>query len=240
MADSAPSSLGHYPDGDKWKFDDGVTRVFDDMLERSIPQYRVMRDLVTDIGARFVRHGAIVVDLGCSRGEAIARLRERTRQIDARYIGVEVSRPMLEAARARFRGDASVEIRELDLRTGYPPEAARLTLCVLTLMFTPIQYRLRIAQDIAQHTMPGGALLLVEKVLGATADIDALLVDRYHSLKHEMGYSWDEIDRKALALEGVQVPVTAEWNEDLLRRAGFSQVDCVWRWGNFASWLALR
>ena len=30
----------------KWEFDKDVTKVFDNMLSRSIPQYNVMRDLV--------------------------------------------------------------------------------------------------------------------------------------------------------------------------------------------------
>ena len=43
------SSLGHMPDG-TWAFDDDVTRVFDYMLERSIPQYGLMRRAVLDVG----------------------------------------------------------------------------------------------------------------------------------------------------------------------------------------------
>ncbi len=42
------------------------------------------------------------------------------------------------------------------------------------------------------------------------------------------------------ALEGVQVPVTAKWNEDLLRAAGFRNVECYWRWMNFAAWVAVK
>ena len=33
--------------GAQWEFDAEVTQAFEDMLERSIPQYAVMRDLVT-------------------------------------------------------------------------------------------------------------------------------------------------------------------------------------------------
>jgi tRNA (cmo5U34)-methyltransferase len=44
----------------------------------------------------------------------------------------------------------------------------------------------------------------------------------------------------ALSLEGVLVPVTAAWNEYLLRSAGFSHVDCFWRWMNFAAWVAVK
>lgn len=54
------------------------------------------------------------------------------------------------------------------------------------------------------------------------------------------GYTQEEIRRKRLALEGVLVPVTAKWNEELLHNAGFRQVDCFWRWMNFAGWIALK
>ena len=41
------SSLGHTPTGRRWEFDTSVTAVFDDMLRRSIPQYEVMRHVVS-------------------------------------------------------------------------------------------------------------------------------------------------------------------------------------------------
>jgi len=227
---------------DKWKFNEEVTAVFDDMLARSIPQYNVMRKAVFDVASRYARRQTDIVDLGCSRGEAIAALIERF-GVQNRFIGVEVSAPMLAAARERFIGyiDCNVvDIRELDLRTDYPPVAASVTLSVLTLQFTPIEYRQRIVQRVFDHTLLGGAFILVEKVLGSTADIDALMVETYYRLKGENGYSPEQIERKRLSLEGVLVPVTARWNEELLRAAGFTQVDCFWRWMNFAAWVAIK
>ena len=58
--------------------------------------------------------------------------------------------------------------------------------------------------------------------------------------KREQGYSAEEIERKRLSLERVLVPMTAKWNEELLRDAGFRQVDCFWRWMNFAGWFAVK
>jgi tRNA (cmo5U34)-methyltransferase len=130
--------------------------------------------------------------------------------------------------------------RESDLRTSYPPARACVTLCVLTLQFTPIEHRQRILRRIYEHTQPGGALILVEKILGATADLDALMIDRYYTMKAENGYSQEQIERKRLSLEGVLVPVTARWNEELVSAAGFGQIDCFWRWMNFAAWIAVR
>jgi tRNA (cmo5U34)-methyltransferase len=235
------SSLGHLPNG-RWAFDDDVTECFEDMLARSIPQYEVMRRACFDLGCRYVQYRTDIVDLGCSRGDALDPFVRRY-GCHNRYVGVEVSPPMLEVARQRYQGyiaSGVAEIRADDLRTAYPPSRASLTLCVLTLQFTPIEYRQAIVRNIFKATVPGGALILVEKVIGATAETDAALVALYHSLKAENGYSGDEIDRKRLALEGVLVPVTAKWNEELLRAAGFQEVECFWRWMNFAGWVAVR
>jgi tRNA (cmo5U34)-methyltransferase len=242
ITDSIAEKTDHtLPDG-KWAFDAAVTTVFDNMLARSIPQYEVMRAACFNLGSQFVQHKTDLVDLGCSRGEALAPFVDRFGAYN-HYIGIEVSKPMLEAARARFRGYINtgiVDIRQLDLRESYPPAHASLTLAVLTIQFTPIEYRLRILRDIFKTTIPGGALLLVEKVLGASAEIDAQLVKQYYALKTANGYSTEEIERKRLSLEGVLVPVTAKWNEELLRMAGFAQVDCFWRWMNFAAWVAVK
>lgn len=228
--------------GDKWEFDSEVTHVFDDMLSRSIPQYEVMRWACFDVASAYVKPKTDVVDLGCSRGEAIAALIDRFGAYN-RFVGLEVSQPMLDAARERFEGMIRcgvVDLREFDLRTGYPPVQASVTLCVLTLQFTPIEYRQRIVRDIYKSTLPGGALILVEKVLGASAELDALMVKTYYELKAHNGYTQEQIERKRLSLEGVLVPVTAHWNEELLRVAGFRQIDCFWRWMNFAAWVAVK
>lgn len=236
------TEIDHTIPGEKWAFDASVTQVFDNMLARSIPQYEVMRKAVFDLAKEYQKPKSDIVDLGCSRGEALAPLVDRFGAYN-RFIGVEISDPMIEAVRERFKGYINcgvVSVQKLDLRREYPKAVASVTLCVLTLQFTPIEYRLRIMRDIYKSTLPGGALILVEKVLGATADIDAQLVKHYYNLKAENGYSVEEIERKRLSLEGVLVPVTAKWNEELMQMAGFRQVDCFWRWMNFAGWIAVK
>jgi tRNA (cmo5U34)-methyltransferase len=236
-----PTSLGHRP-GPRWEFDADVTRVFDDMLRRSIPQYQTMRSVVFEVGRRFVRPGTDLVDLGCSRGGALAPFVAEF-GADARYVGIDVSAPMLEACRGRFAREIEsglVRVVDLDLRHGYPDVAASLTLCVLTLQFTPVAERARILRDAFAHTRPGGALVVVEKVLSGSARAQRVMTAVYHDLKRTNGYGEDEIRRKALSLEGVLVPLAAAENEALLRQAGFGEVECVWRWLSFGAWLAVR
>lgn len=229
------------PDG-RWEFNREVTDVFDEMLERSVPQYQTMRRTVFEVGRMFRRPGTAVVDIGCSRGEALAPfVDEVTPAHSYRFVGCEASRPMYEAAKERFADRSDVGIMLHDLRDGFPPiKRTSLVLSVLTLMFVPINHRQRIVQQAYDSLDKGGALLLVEKVLGSGARVDDVMVELYHDAKQQAGYSRDEIMRKALALEGVLVPVTYDWNVELLRRSGFREVDGFWRWMSFCGIVAVK
>lgn len=235
------TDTGYAPD--EWEFDAEVTRVFDDMLRRSIPDYDAMRETTFALGSRHVKRDLWVVDLGCSRGEALAPYVDRF-GVQNRYLGIEVSEPMLAASRERFAGyidSGYVEIRALDLReSSIPSVPATLVLAVFTLQFIPVEYRQGIVLDAYEQLTPGGAMIVAEKVVGSTGVLQRELVAEYHALKHRHGYSLDEIDRKRRALENRLVPLSAEWNERLLTAAGFRHVECIWRRLNFAAWIAIR
>lgn len=223
----------------RWQFDGDVTDVFDDMLARSIPHESVMRELVNEVACRFVQPGTVVADLGCSRGAALGALVERFGDGN-RFFACDVSEPMLEAARARFGSSVQVVYHDLRSVEPLPFVGASVVLAVLTLQFTPIEQRFRILRRIHDSLAPGGALMLVEKVLGSSAESDELLVNAYYDMKRRNGYTDEQIDRKRLSLEGVLVPVTAEWNEAMLGRVGFRPVECFWRSINFAGWFAVK
>lgn len=230
------SSVGHRPKP-RWEFDEGVAEVFDDMLERSIPQLAMMRSAVSRMARAHFREGTDVVDLGCSKGGALEPL---VGALPARqFVGVERSPPMLAAARERFAVDGWIRIEDLDLSVSYPDVLASVTLCVLTLQFVPLGHRTSLLREAFRHTVPGGALILVEKVLGSTHRLNDEMVAEYHAMKVANGYSAEEVERKRLSLEGVLVPVTARRNEEMLAEAGFSEIDCFWRWMNFAGWVAV-
>lgn len=234
-----PSIKDNIVPKESWEFDDTVTRVFDDMLARSIPQYEVMRQAVTDIAKPYVKQDSWIVDLGCSRGQALKPFVDCFGE-NNRYLGIEVSESMALAARKAFHGNEQVVIRQDDLRIRFPQERASVILSVLTLQFIPIEYRQQIIQQVYDNLLPNGAFIIVEKVLGNTAKINNQMVNIYYALKGDNGYSPEQIERKRLSLEGILVPVTAKWNEELLYQSGFKQADCFWRWMNFAGWIAIK
>ena len=222
--------------GEKWKFDSEVTEVFDEMLERSIPDYLGMRRNTTELALRFAQPGTSIVDLGCSRGTGLRPIIDKLGKANS-YIGVEVSEPMIEVAKVKIP-EATVE--NLDLRDEYPKARASVTLSILTLQFVPIEYRQKIISNVYKNTVDGGVFLFVEKILGSDSYADELLVNTYLDRKGENGYTQEQIIAKRRSLEGVLVPVTSDWNQDLLTRAGFKHVDCYWRHLNFAGWFGIK
>ncbi len=223
----------------KWEFNAAVTEVFDDMLARSIPGYDEMRRSTTELAVRFAQPATAIVDPVCSRGAAREPIARALGPGNV-YVGVEVSEPMRQAAVDRFAGWLNAQILDLDLRDEYPETSASVTLAVLTLQFIPIEYRQRIIRDAWERTVPGGVFLLVGKALGADASAPRTLVETYLERKGENGYTPEQINAKRRSLEGILVPVTADWNVELLEQAGWSHVDCYWRSLNFAAWIGVK
>ena len=221
---------------DKWEFDEEVTKVFDEMLERSIPDYEGMRRSTTELAVAFASPGTHIVDLGCSRGAALKPIYENL-GAGVLYTGIEVSKPMRDAA---IEEVPFAEILDTDLRHDYPDLEASVTLSVLTLQFIPIEYRQKIIQNVYDSTKPGGVFILVEKVLGGDSFSNELFIETYLRRKGQNGYTAEQINRKRESLEGVLVPVTEAWNRELLSSAGFKHVECYWRQLNFAAWVGVK
>lgn len=235
---------GYAPE--RWAFDNKVTAVFDNMLERSIPQYQTMRELSGKLAAVLVHPDSSILDIGSSRGDNILQISQYAKA-NQHYFGIEISQPMLAASRKLLKAYSSkglVDLLEHDLRDGLPiyeeNTPISIVCSVLTLMFIPMEYRHHVVADIYNLLPSGGAFILVEKFLGNTPNIDRLMVDKYYEMKRMNGYSIEDIDRKKLSLEGVLVPQTMNSNIAMLQSVGFLAVDCFWRWMNFGGLLAIK
>ena len=90
-------------EGKRWQFDGNVTDVFENMLARSIPEYGTMRALVFDLGATLVQPGTAIIDIGCSKGDALAPFVRQFGTANS-YIGVELERADARGRAAPVRG----------------------------------------------------------------------------------------------------------------------------------------
>lgn len=226
------------PNG-KWQFNQQVTNCFANMLERSVPDYQVMRSLVFEIGRRFVKPDTVITDIGCSTGLAVLPFVEAFGAAN-RFLLIDSAPAMAEKCRRRYAEQAAyVQVCCGDLQQFLPlADKASLILAVLSLQFTPTMYRQQIIDNIYRSLPSGGAFILVEKVAGGS--LDKLLTELFHDMKSRNGYSREQIAAKSKSLEYVLLPLKAEWNEDMLHAAGFARVEMFWRCLNFCGWLAVK
>lgn len=233
------SSIGHRPSAPAWQFDQTVADCFTDMLERSVPGYALMRDISTRLARRALFDGAHALDIGSSLGDGIVKIAKGGP--DVTYTLVEPSHPMREglASRMASLGSAAPKHRifqRLDEAAG----SYDLVTCVLTAQFMPIHERKRMLERVYAMLNGDSPLIIVEKVLCESPDVDELFIAEHHAMKHEAGYSLAEIEEKRKALQYVMAPLDARVNEGMLRFAGFESVECFWRCLNFAGWIAYR
>ena len=239
------TSLGHMPAG-KWEFDAEVTAVFDDMARRSIPLYDDFHRFAVELARPIVTPSSIVLDVGCSTGNLVERLRA---ELDVDVVGVDESDAMASDAQTRFRADPRVAVlagdvmdaetwRRLDELRG--PVRYSAAFAVLTLMFLPPVARLNVMEAVWSRTAPGGVFVVVEKTYARDARNERVFTDVYHAFKARNGYSRDEIERKAESLTNVLRPWTVEATIGVLGEAGFRDVEVFAKWGPFAGLVARR
>lgn len=227
----------------KWEFNEDVSQVFDEMLERSIPSYNRMRYLITNIVTEHIRKNNLthttILDLGCSTGEQIYELNRHLKTNN--YIGLECSKPMLREARKKNNDNLNVSIRNFDLTTDeVEVRNCGAILSILTLQFIPIEYRQRIMNNIYQQLNDKGVFIFVEKIICDNYTYTELYEKLYYDMKQMNGYSLEEIRDKKLKLEGVLVPVTNQFNIDLMQQVGFGKIDVFWRDLNFIGYIAMK
>lgn len=229
------------PETRDFDFGADTARVFDDMLDRSIPQYHELQRMIGELAGEFARPGTRVLDLGCSTGITLQTLRSRV-PADAQLVGVDYSRPMLELAAERLRAGegAPVELVEGDLNKGISVANASVVVLNLTLQFVRPLHRETLVRQIHDGLGEHGVLILVEKVVGEHSMLNRLFIKLYYDMKMRNGYSGMEIAQKREALENVLVPYRMEENMELLRRCGFPQVEVFFKWYNFCGFLAVK
>jgi len=109
-----------------------------------------------------------------------------------------------------------------------------------TLQFIPLAERQALIDSIYQGLVPGGVLIVSEKICFDDPHHQQLMTELHHNFKKANGYSELEIAQKRTALENVLIPETLQKHKQRFLNAGFNHVDLWFQCFNFASMLALK
>lgn len=220
-------------------FDAQVAAVFPDMIERSIPGYALLLQLIGIIGGAQVGEGERVYDLGCSLGGVSYALSQHI-PASAQLVAVDNSSAMMAHLRQLVREHPlrqSIELKEQDVCTlNFLP--MRLACMVFTLQFIARPQRLPLLQRIHAALQAQGYLILAEKT--ALPPQWNVMTAWHERFKQANGYSALEVAQKRAALENVMHIDLAEEEEARLRAAGFSSVIPIFRGFGFVAWAALK
>ena len=223
----------------KFEFDEAVASVFDDMLSRSVPFYDEVRKLIISLILFEQKDGKKVLDLGSSTAKFLLDLHSK---MDATMVlkGLDNSPAMLERAQQKcqaFGADISLELADM-LTYDYKDED--VIVANYTLQFIRPMHRLELVKKIYDGLNDDGLFIFSEKVVFEDKRLDKQMIDIYYDYKKRQGYSEYEIAQKREALENVLIPFTIEENIRMCRDAGFKQVDTIFQWANFVTFVAKK
>jgi len=226
----------------EFAFDEGVARVFPDMIRRSVPGYTTIVAMTGLLAARHASPGSRLYDLGCSLGASTLAMRQNLRGSECRIVAVDNSAAMLERCRGIVETDTHdtpVDLVCADLED-VTVEDASVVVLNFTLQFVPPDRRDAVLARIYTGLRPGGILVLSEKVTFEDPHLDALNTELHHQFKRANGYSELEVAQKRTALENVLQPETLATHRARIAGAGFGSCDVWFQCFNFASLVALK
>ncbi|MBL4607320.1 MAG: carboxy-S-adenosyl-L-methionine synthase CmoA [Pseudomonadales bacterium] len=223
-------------------FDQSVVRVFPDMIKRSVPGYATIIQMIGILTEQFAQADSTCYDLGCSLGAASLAMREHIHVPGCDIIAIDNSEPMVTDCRENLKKTPSqvevdvrcTNIEELDIQN------ASIVVLNFTLQFIAPEQRQNIIETIYKGMLPGGLLILSEKIAFEDPQQEKLNVHMHHTFKRSNGYSELEVSQKRSALDNVLSPEPLKIHQQRIISAGFSSCDVWFQCFNFASMLVLK
>lgn len=229
-----------------FQFNEKVAHVFDDMAERSIPYYREVQKLITDLALTFFQEGSKIYDLGCSTATTTALIYNGLKDQGVNYFtikGIDSSKAMCEEAQIKLDGMGASKEQVSIIHGDYLTEDihdASVVIMNYTFQFTDPLKREALIQKIFDGLRHNGVLLVSDKLLQSNTDMSRTFIDKYYNMKRVHGYSELEISQKREALENVLIPYTLEEEMELFKSCGFKGIDSFFSWYNFTSFICIK
>lgn len=209
------------------------------MLERSVPFYKESQKITEFFALKNLNEGGVLYDLGCSTASLLLNI-HRDLKVNAELVGLDNSEAMLAQARRKCEAyGVNIDVQNADILE-YDYKKADVFISNYTLQFIRPLVREELVKKIASSLKEEGVFVFSEKVISHQTKLNKDLIECYYDFKKTQGYSEYEIMQKREALENVLVPYSEEENIKMAKSCGFSHCEVVFRWANFATFIAIR
>ncbi len=226
----------------KFQFDETVANVFSDMIKRSVPGYDNIISMIGLFTQTHAKPKTNCYDLGCSLGASTSAIIENLNNSCSFVIGVDNSDAMASRCKNNLEQLYPSDKFEIQCKDIQDVTLKNASIVVLnfTLQFIEIQQRNTLIKKIHQALIPGGVLILSEKILFDDPIKNQLFTNLHHGFKKSQGYSDLEISQKRTALENTLLPESINTHIQRLNNAGFKQADLWFQCLNFTSFFAIK
>jgi tRNA (cmo5U34)-methyltransferase len=157
-----------------------------------------------------------------------------------RLKGLDNSQAMLDRALQKcqaFGADITLELVDM---LGYAYKDEDVIVANYTLQFIRPMQRVELIKKIYQGLNDEGTFIFSEKVVFENKVLDKEMIEIYYAYKKAQGYSEYEIAQKREALENVLIPFTIQENIQMCKDAGFTQIETVFQWANFVTFVVKK
>lgn len=223
----------------KWTFETKeVAEVFDKHVEQSVPFYKVFHNMIGTFAQYYIEPHSQVVDVGCSTGKLLTSIAGVNNKPVVQFVGIDTSQAMIDKARECSK-HLNVSFLKMDV-CKFHFEEVSFIYSMLCMQFIPLADRVEVLKNIYNGMKENGAFVMVEKVKTPIIDIHDIYNDIYYDFKRSSGLTDTSILDKNVSLRGVMKPLTLEANIDMLKEAGFSQIEVFMKYNNFAGIIAIK
>ena len=223
----------------QFEFDEKVASVFDDMLNRSVPFYEEVIDLISELVIQNVQKNSVITDLGCSTATTLLEIARKS-NVKLKLNGIDNSKAMIKYAKQKnraFKGKINFAVQ--DFLIDKIPKS-NIILANYTMQFIRPIKRAGVVKKIYKSLKKEGLFIFSEKIISDNKKLNLQLIKQYLCFKKLQGYSDFEIIQKREALENVLVPYSESENKKMIKKSGFSEVETIFRWANFATFIAIK
>jgi tRNA (cmo5U34)-methyltransferase len=226
-------------DSGKWSFSDEETvKKFDGHIKQSIPLYETAHELVVSMVNHFLQEDAQILEIGTSTGALAYKIAKKYESNNVKVKGIDIAENMISyAQKYRFHPNISYELDDIRVSSDSKYD---VVISMYTLQFVPPKYRQNVVNNIYNCLEWGGGFFFFEKVRGSDARFQDLLTTYYLNWKLENDFNHEEVLGKMISLEGILEPFSTAGNLGLLERAGFSDVQTIFKIGPFEGLLAIK
>ena len=223
----------------KWSFkDEDTVKNFDDHIKQSIPLYDCAHDYVASLVNHFVNKDSEILEIGTSTGAMAYKIAKKYEKINLKVHAIDIEKNMINFAnKHRFHPNINYELQDICFLSDKKYDAI---ISMYTIQFIGTKYRQTVIKNIYDCLEWGGGFFFFEKVRGADARFQDIITSYYLNWKIENGFNHEETLGKLISLDGILEPFSTKGNLGLLERAGFSDIQTIFKIGPFEGLLAIK